>query len=182
MKPKLAFTLDEAAEACGYSVATLRRALRNHDLIARYANSKPVILVSELEEWLCSLPMEPKGGYPPVSRFAEDEQSDLPGPELDVSGQGQPLQALADPEAASGQPRTQRSSSPVFRTPEEVAPELGISKSSVRTFCRISGAYTRVGNRMMMHADDVEELVEWLRQRQANKDGRWVEPERDPFA
>lgn len=55
---KLAYNIEEAAEATGYSVDTIRRAIRNHELVARYANSKPVVLVSELTEWLESLPTE----------------------------------------------------------------------------------------------------------------------------
>lgn len=57
---KLAFNFEEAAEATGYSVDTIRRAVRNSELTARYANSKPIILVGELNEWLTSLPSEPK--------------------------------------------------------------------------------------------------------------------------
>lgn len=55
---KIAFSIEEAAEASGYSTDTIRRALRNNDLIARYANSKPVILATELTDWLSSLPTE----------------------------------------------------------------------------------------------------------------------------
>lgn len=56
--PKIALTFEEAAEASGYSVDTIRRAVRNNDLIARHANTKPVILVSELTDWLENLPTE----------------------------------------------------------------------------------------------------------------------------
>jgi len=55
---KLAFSIEEAAEAIGYSTDTVRRAIRNHELVVRYANSKPVIQASELEAWLSSLPTE----------------------------------------------------------------------------------------------------------------------------
>ena len=55
---KIAFSIEEAAEAIGYSPDTVRRAIRNNDLVARYANSKPVILATELQEWLASLPTE----------------------------------------------------------------------------------------------------------------------------
>lgn len=58
MTPKLALNIDEAAEASGYSVDTIRRAIRTNSLIARYANTKPVVLVSELTDWLESLPTE----------------------------------------------------------------------------------------------------------------------------
>jgi hypothetical protein len=55
---KISFSIEEAAEASGYSTDTIRRAIRNSDLTARYANSKPVVLASELTSWLESLPTE----------------------------------------------------------------------------------------------------------------------------
>lgn len=55
---KLAFTFEEAAEATGYSVRTLKRQVADGNLTARYANTKPVILASELNEWLQALPAE----------------------------------------------------------------------------------------------------------------------------
>ena len=55
---KVAYSIEEAAEATGYSTDTIRRALRNNDMTARYANSKPVILATELTDWLGSLPTE----------------------------------------------------------------------------------------------------------------------------
>lgn len=57
--PKLAYNYAEAAEATGYSVDVIRRAVRNSELTARYACSKPIILADELNEWLHSLPTEP---------------------------------------------------------------------------------------------------------------------------
>lgn len=53
---KLAYTYAEAAEATGYSERVIRRAVDACDLVARYANTKPVIEASELERWLQSLP------------------------------------------------------------------------------------------------------------------------------
>ena len=53
---KIAFSIEEAAEPVGYSTDTIRRAIRNNDLSVKYANSKPVILASELESWLNALP------------------------------------------------------------------------------------------------------------------------------
>ncbi len=58
MSQKLSFTFEEAATATGYSVDTIRRAVRNSELTARYANTKPVILAGELDEWLQALPVE----------------------------------------------------------------------------------------------------------------------------
>jgi hypothetical protein len=56
---KLAFSIEEAATATGYSTDSIRKAIRNNDLSVKYANSKPVILASELESWLNALPSEP---------------------------------------------------------------------------------------------------------------------------
>jgi len=56
---KIAFSIEEAAAAVGYSTDTIRRAIRNNDLTARYANSKPVVMASELTAWLESQPTEP---------------------------------------------------------------------------------------------------------------------------
>jgi len=55
---KLAYSLEEATEATGYSLDTIRKAIRNKDLTVRYANRKPVILAAELTDWLTSLPTE----------------------------------------------------------------------------------------------------------------------------
>lgn len=53
---KLAYSIEEAAAATGYSTDSIRKAIRNNDLAVKYANSKPVVLASELESWLNALP------------------------------------------------------------------------------------------------------------------------------
>lgn len=53
---KFSYSYDEAAEATGYSRRVIQDAVAKNDLLARYANSKPVIEASELERWLQSLP------------------------------------------------------------------------------------------------------------------------------
>jgi len=57
---KIAFTIEEAAEAVGYSTDTVRRAIRNSDLAVKYYNTKPIILASELQAWAEALPSEPQ--------------------------------------------------------------------------------------------------------------------------
>lgn len=59
--PKLALTFEEAAEACGYSVRTLKYQVAQGNLMARYANSKGVIRVEDLAQWLGDLPAEAPG-------------------------------------------------------------------------------------------------------------------------
>jgi hypothetical protein len=72
---------------------------------------------------------------------------------------------------------------PVFRTPEQVAPELGMTKTELRRYCRESGICTRLSNnRIMLHEDDIKALVEWVRQRKDKAGEWWTEPEHDPFA
>ena len=56
---KIAFTIEEAAEAVGYSTDTVRRAIRNNDLAVKYYNTKPIILATELQSWAEALPSEP---------------------------------------------------------------------------------------------------------------------------
>ena len=71
-------------------------------------------------------------------------------------------------------------SEPIFRTPEEVAPELGMTKTELRRYCRESGICTRLSkNRIMLHADDIERLVAWVRERNTPT---VEELEIDPFA
>jgi len=56
---ELSYSIEEAAVATGYSTDSIRKAIRNNDLSVKYANTKPVILASELESWLNALPSEP---------------------------------------------------------------------------------------------------------------------------
>lgn len=56
---KLAFSIPEAAVAAGYSETVIKEACDRGDLVKSYANTKPVILATELQRWLESLPHEP---------------------------------------------------------------------------------------------------------------------------
>lgn len=169
-KSKLAYNLNEAAAATGYSTSTLRIAIRRHDLIARYANTRPVILAEELRDWLESLPTEPKDGHRPLSYLEDEVPGSFPGPPRRPSSES-PEQRLPAREAKA-----------VFRTPEEVAPELGMSPSRLRDYCRISGIHTRLSkNRIMLHSDDIEKLVAWVRDRKNAGDDWAAEPQIDPF-
>ncbi|WXW93173.1 excisionase [Arthrobacter phage BrayBeast] len=68
----------------------------------------------------------------------------------------------------------------VFRTPEQVAPELGMKPTELRRYVRESGICTRLSkNRIMFHDDDVERLVAWVRERNAPTE---EQKEIDPFA
>lgn len=55
---KLAYTLDEAAEACGVSREVIRQAIRAGDLVQVFPTSRPVILREDLERWITSKPTE----------------------------------------------------------------------------------------------------------------------------
>jgi len=58
MSTKISYSLDEAANQTGYSVRTLQRHIKDGNLIARYANTKCVILHADLINWLEDLPTE----------------------------------------------------------------------------------------------------------------------------
>lgn len=75
-------------------------------------------------------------------------------------------------------------SKPLFRTPEDVAPELGMSRTELRRYCRESGIHTRLSNRrIVLHEDDIRRLVQWVRDRSEQKKGpRPGEIEPDAFA
>ena len=55
---KIAYTFEEAAEQCGYSVRTLKQHVADGNLAARYANTKGVIRHEDLANWLDGLPAE----------------------------------------------------------------------------------------------------------------------------
>lgn len=68
----------------------------------------------------------------------------------------------------------------IFRTPEQVAPELGMRPTELRRYVRESGICTRLSkNRIMLHEDDVVKIVTWVRERNAPTP---QEIEIDPFA
>jgi hypothetical protein len=72
---------------------------------------------------------------------------------------------------------------PIFRTPEDVTPELGMTRTELHRYCRISGFHTRLSNRrIMLHEDDIRRLVEWVCANPKQPSEWLTDPERDPFA
>lgn len=56
--------------------------------------------------------------------------------------------------------------SPLFRTPEDVAPTLGMSKTELRRYCRESGHCTRLSkNRIVLDRENIAALVAWVKSR-----------------
>ena len=54
----LSYSLEGAAEATGYSLSTIKRAISAGDLTPRYANRRPTLLAEDLLGWLRTLPVE----------------------------------------------------------------------------------------------------------------------------
>jgi excisionase family DNA binding protein len=52
---------------------------------------------------------------------------------------------------------------PYFKSPAQVAEELGLHEATVRRLARQHKTFTRVGNRVMFAADDVEALIDKIR-------------------
>lgn len=60
--PFISAPIDKAAEACGVGHTEIRRAIKLGDLVPRYTGarrSRPVLLATDLIDWLESLPTEP---------------------------------------------------------------------------------------------------------------------------
>jgi len=54
----------------------------------------------------------------------------------------------------------------VFRTPEQVAPDIGIPPRTLRRYVRESGICTRLErNRIALDRDDEERLSQWIKNR-----------------
>lgn len=57
---------------------------------------------------------------------------------------------------------------PTFRAPEEVAPELGMTPTELRRYCRITGHCTRLSNRRIMLDDEnITDIVAWVKAQSA---------------
>lgn len=74
---KLAYTFEEAAEQCGYSVRTLKQAVADGNLTARYMNTEGVIRHDDLVAWIDQLPTNPNAG---TRTFEEDPKPRTPRP------------------------------------------------------------------------------------------------------
>lgn len=59
MSDRIAYTFEDASTQCGYSVRTLKQAVTDGALLARYANSKGIIRHADLYDWVDRLPAEP---------------------------------------------------------------------------------------------------------------------------
>lgn len=55
---KKGFTLPEAAEIASVGLSTLKAAIDKGELPKRYPSGRPIILASDLDAWLESLPTE----------------------------------------------------------------------------------------------------------------------------
>lgn len=61
MADKIAYTVAEAAAACGVSEPVIRRAVAKGDLAFHYPTSRPVLLADDLREWVAASPTERPG-------------------------------------------------------------------------------------------------------------------------
>ncbi|GMA33491.1 hypothetical protein GCM10025875_35950 [Litorihabitans aurantiacus] len=69
--PVVAYDLQGASEASGLSRTTLQTAIQRGDLVARYYNTKPLILADELYSFVAHLPTE-SSRHRPTSIYARE--------------------------------------------------------------------------------------------------------------
>lgn len=58
MSQRISYTFEDAALQVGYSVRTLKQAVADGNLAARYANTKGVIRHEDLHDWIDGLSAE----------------------------------------------------------------------------------------------------------------------------
>jgi excisionase family DNA binding protein len=73
MSDILAYPIDEAAKAAGVTRERLYQAVRANELTARKAGRSTLVLRSDLETWLLSLPTRGKPLQPPVTTVTSAE-------------------------------------------------------------------------------------------------------------
>lgn len=73
---------------------------------------------------------------------------------------------------------------PHFRPPEQVAPELGMTNTELRRYCRISPDHcTRLGrNKIMLDAENVKAVIAYIKLENSRPVIDLVTGEIDPFA
>lgn len=54
----VSYSLAGAVAASGISDKTIRQAIKDRDLVAHYVGTKPVVMATDLAEWIESLPTE----------------------------------------------------------------------------------------------------------------------------
>ena len=67
-----------------------------------------------------------------------------------------------------------------FYTPEEIAPLMGLAKTELRRYCRISGHCTRLSrNKIMLDQENARAIHQWIKdQQQPSREASGS----DPFA
>lgn len=66
---KLAYTYEEAAAQCGYSVRILKQAVSDGSLVLRYADTEGVLRHEDLVAWLSELPTRPNTGLSAIEEY-----------------------------------------------------------------------------------------------------------------
>ncbi|AIX99748.1 hypothetical protein ART_0150 [Arthrobacter sp. PAMC 25486] len=154
-KWKIAYTFDEAAAQSGFSLPTLTQHIAEGRLLARFANNESAIRHEDLAAWLDALPTCPIGGAIP---------------EPTPTGPNEAAVELSQTVTAEHN----------FRSPDDVAPELGMTKTELRRYCKESGHYTKLSmRRVMLDAENITALVAWVKTRDAPVAETG---EKDPFA
>jgi predicted DNA-binding transcriptional regulator AlpA len=67
MTEQIAATIPQAAEMVGLSSDSIRRAIRKGQIVPRYPNGKPLILVADLRAWIESAPTEAPSSLTPTA-------------------------------------------------------------------------------------------------------------------
>jgi predicted DNA-binding transcriptional regulator AlpA len=122
MTQKLAYTFEEAAEQSAYSVRTLKQAVADGKLIARYVKTEGVIRHEDLATWIAQLPTKPDTAKSVGMGTVQNDAKagvELPAPALITPVQGRDHQRPAQQAKVPQLPMPASESE--WLTPEDLA-------------------------------------------------------------
>lgn len=153
-KQKLAYNLKEAAAAVGLSITDIRQRVSAGDIAVRYVGSEPLVLFSELESWLLSLPSQPKIGAMVKPQIGERDVSSKPSVST-ASPPSAPAISIVDADGSN-------SIAPELLTPEDLARTWQVSPGTIANW-RTAGKgpkFVRVGGLVRYHRDAVKAWID----------------------
>lgn len=152
-RPRLAYTISEAAKGTGISLPLFKKLGAEGRIPLRYANSKPIVLAGELQQWVDSLPTKPQSTR--IQDASETPSAIAAAHRARMNKRDQSIQAMVD---AFGVTRI--FAPPLAYTVAGAAAAVGIGQTLLREQIRLGLLEARyVNTKPIVMA---EALVAWL--------------------
>lgn len=172
---KLAYTFEEAAEQSGYSARTLKQAVADGNLTARYVKTEGVIRHEDLAAWIGQLPTKPNtdmsAGKGAVLKAADANASPDPVQHIKVGGRNLPPTPVQGMDGKTytrpdPQPKAHPPSLPVpeseWWTPEDLATMWQISVGTISNWRTLKKGpeFVRIGGLVRYSPEAVKAWVQ----------------------